>query len=140
VFDWRALALLLLIAAPWYIAILAEEGRGFIDGFILKHNVGRFTGPVSGHAGSLLYYFPVLLVLTLPFTALLVGVARRIREVWRDDLQLYLLIWFVFVFVFFSVSGTKLPHYLLYGYTGLAILMAVEALEVRRPAWLLVPV
>src|SRR3954467_1338037 len=104
VFDWRALALLLVIAAPWYIAILAKEGRGFIDGFILKHNVGRFTGPVSGHAGSLLYYFPVLLLLTLPFTALLVPVAQRVRDVWRDDLQCYLLVWFVFVFVFFSVS------------------------------------
>jgi len=140
VFDWRALALLIAIAAPWYIAILAKEGRGFIDGFILKHNVGRFTGPVSGHAGSLLYYFPVLLVLTLPFTALLVPVARRIRDVWRDDLQLYLLIWFLFVFVFFSVSGTKLPHYLLYGYTGLALLMAVHGFDVKAAFWPLVPV
>src|SRR5439155_948599 len=128
-FDWRALALLIAIAAPWYIAILAKEGRGLIDGFILKHNVGRFTGPVSGHAGSLLYYFPVVLLLTLPFTALLVPVAQRIRDVWRDDLQLYLLLWFVFVFVFFSISGTKLPHYLLYGYTGLVLLAAVASLS-----------
>ena len=59
VFDWRALLLLIAIAAPWYVAILIKEGRAFIDGFILKHNVGRFSGPVSGHAGSLLYYFPV---------------------------------------------------------------------------------
>src|SRR4029077_18683199 len=89
--DWRALALLLAIAAPWYIAILAKEGRGFIDGFILKHNVSPFTGPVSGHAGSLFYYFPVLLLLTLPFTALLIPVVQRVKTLWRDDLQLYLL-------------------------------------------------
>ena len=140
VFDWRALALLIAIAAPWYIAILAKEGRGFIDGFILKHNVWRFTGPVSGHAGSLLYYFPVVLLLTLPFTALLVPVAQRIRDVWRDDLQLYLLLWFVFVFLFFSISGTKLPHYLLYGYTGLVLLMAVHGFDVKAAFWPLVPV
>src|SRR3954463_6813708 len=140
VFDWRALALLLVIAAPWYIAILAKEGRGFIDGFILKHNVGRFTGPVSGHAGSLFYYFPVILLITLPFTALLIPVAQRLKTIWRDDLQLYLLLWFVFVFLFFSISGTKLPHYLLYGYTGLALLMAVHGAALKSTVWPLVPV
>lgn len=140
VFDWRALLLLIAIAAPWYIVILVKEGRGFIDGFIMKHNVGRFSGPVSGHAGSLVYYFPWLLALSLPFTALLFPAGRRIREIWRDDLQAYLLIWFAFVFVFFSFSGTKLPHYILYGYTGLAILMAVHGADMRSSAWALAPV
>ena len=140
VFDWRALLLLFAIAAPWYVVILLKEGRGFIDGFILKHNVGRFTGPVSGHAGSLFYYFPVLILLTLPFTALLVPVARRLRAIWHDDLQLYLLAWFVFVFVFFSLSGTKLPHYVLYGYTGLVLLMAVHGFDLRGTFWPMVPV
>src|SRR6266850_1319513 len=139
VFDWRALLLLLAIAAPWYVVILLKEGRGFIDGFILKHNVGRFTGPVSGHTGSLLYYFPIVLILTLPFTALLVPLAQRVKTVWRDDLQLYLALWFGFVFVFFSLSGTKLPHYLLYGMTGLFILMAIYGPEVKLRFWALLP-
>ena len=139
-FDCRALLVLFAIAAPWYIAILAKEGRAFIDGFIMKHNVGRFSGPVSGHAGRLFYYFPVLVLITLPFTALIVPVATRIRSAWRDDLQCYLLIWFGFVFLFFSLSGTKLPHYILYGYTGLAILMAVHGAELKATFWPLVPV
>jgi len=140
VFDWRALLLLLAIALPWYVVILLKEGRGFVEGFFLKHNVGRFSGPVSGHSGSLLYYFPALLLLNLPFTALLVPVAMRARAIWRDPLQRYLLLWFAFVFVFFSVSGTKLPHYMLYGYTGLVILMAVHVDRLRSPAWALLPV
>jgi 4-amino-4-deoxy-L-arabinose transferase-like glycosyltransferase len=140
VFDWRALLLLIAIAAPWYVVILMKEGRGFIEGFFMKHNVARFTGPVSGHAGSLVYYFPWLVALSLPFTALLVPVALRAREIWRDELQLFLLLWFGFVFVFFSLSGTKLPHYLLYGYTGLAVLMAVRGHDWEYAAWALVPV
>ena len=140
VFDWRALLLLLAIALPWYVAILLKEGRAFVEGFFLKHNVSRFSGPISGHGGSLLYYFPVVLLLTLPFTALLVPVAQRIRDVWRDDLQTYLLLWFAFVFVFFSLSGTKLPHYVLYGYTGLVLLMTVHGFELKANAWPLVPV
>lgn len=139
VFDWRALLLLFAIAAPWYALILAKEGWGFVEGFILRHNVGRFGGPMQGHGGSLLYYFPVVLLLTLPFTALLAGAARRVRDIWRDDLQAYLLLWFGFVFVFFSFSGTKLPHYVLYGMTGLAILMAVHAGKLRSAFWALLP-
>jgi 4-amino-4-deoxy-L-arabinose transferase-like glycosyltransferase len=139
VFDWRALLLLLAIAAPWYVAILYKEGWAFIDGFIMRHNVGRFGGPLQGHGGSLLYYFPVLLLMTLPFTAPLVLVARRWRDVWRDDRSAYLAVWFLFVFVFFSLSGTKLPHYVLYGITGLAILMAVHGDGLRSAAWALIP-
>jgi len=139
VFDWRALLLFFAIVAPWYAAILAQEGWPFVEGFFLKHNVARFGGPLQGHGGSLFYYFPVLLALALPHTALLVPVAARVRALWRDELGAYLLLWFGFVFVFFSLSGTKLPHYVLYGYTGLAILMAARGAEALRPFWALAP-
>jgi 4-amino-4-deoxy-L-arabinose transferase-like glycosyltransferase len=139
VLDWRALLLLLVIAAPWYVVILYKEGWSFVEGFILRHNVARFGGPLQGHGGSLLYYFPVLLALTLPFTALLVPVAQRLKAIWRDDLQAYLLLWFAFVFVFFSLSGTKLPHYLLYGITGLVILATLCAAELKAAFWMLIP-
>ncbi len=82
----------------------------------------------------------MVLILSLPFTALIVPVAQGIRSIWRDDLQLYLLLWFAFVFVFFSLSGTKLPHYLLYGYTGLAILMAVHGADLKVVFWPMLPV
>jgi 4-amino-4-deoxy-L-arabinose transferase-like glycosyltransferase len=139
VFDWRALLVFLAIAAPWYAAILAREGWPFVQGFFIKHNVARFGGPLQGHGGSLLYYFPVLVLLSLPYTALIVPVAAHVRALWRDELAAYLLLWFAFVFVFFSLSGTKLPHYVLYGYTGLVLLMAARGAEMRSPFWALVP-
>src|SRR2546426_12469189 len=40
VFDWRALAPLLATAAPWHIAILAQEGRGFMARALPEHNGG----------------------------------------------------------------------------------------------------
>ena len=59
-------------------------------------------------------------------------VVQRLKAIWRDDLQAYLLLWFAFVFVFFSLSGTKLPHYLLYGMTGLVILVALYGRRAAR--------
>jgi 4-amino-4-deoxy-L-arabinose transferase-like glycosyltransferase len=138
-FDPRALLVFALLALPWYAAILARDGWGFFQGFFVKHNVARFGGPVSGHAGSLVYYFPVVLLGLLPFTALLAPVLRHLRSAWRDDLQAFLLLWFAFVFVFFSLSGTKLPHYMLYGITGLILLMAAYAERIRSRFWALLP-
>lgn len=138
IFDWRGLLLFAAIALPWYAFILHREGRGFVQGFLLN-NVGRFSGTLQRHSGSLVYYVPVLLVWTLPFTALVIQALLRVREAWRDDLQCYLWLWFGFVFVFFSLSGTKLPHYLLYGGTGLFILMAIYGQEARLRFWAFLP-
>ena len=119
VLDPLGLLLFAAIALPWYALILQREGWAFVQGFFLKHNVSRFSGPLQGHAGSLLYYFPVVLIGTCRSPDCLHRlILRGCAAVWRDDLQCYLLLWFAFVFVFFSLSGTKLPHYILYGMTG----------------------
>jgi 4-amino-4-deoxy-L-arabinose transferase-like glycosyltransferase len=138
VFDWRGLLLFATIALPWYALTLHREGWGFVQGLFLN-NVGRFNGSLQGHSGSPVYYIPVLLVGTLPFTAFLIQALLRVREAWRDDLQCYLWLWFGFVLVFFSLSSTKLPHYLLYGMTGMFILMAIYGPEVRLRFWAFLP-
>ena len=139
VLDWRGILLFLAIAAPWYAVILSREGWAFVEGFILKHNVQRFSQPLQSHGGSLIYYFPVVLVAFLPHTGLFLRVFLQIRKIWKDDLQCFLLLWFAFVFVFFSLSGTKLPHYVLYGMSGIFVLMAVQAGEGVSRWWLAVP-
>ncbi|HTS52780.1 MAG TPA: glycosyltransferase family 39 protein [Burkholderiales bacterium] len=139
IFDWRGLLVFVAVALPWYAFILHREGWPFVQGFFLKHNVGRFGGTLQGHAGSLVYYIPTVLIGTLPFTAFLLRAVLRVRAAWRDDLQCYLWLWFGFVFVFFSLSGTKLPHYMLYGMTGMFILMAIYGPEWRSRFWALLP-
>lgn len=141
VFDPRALALFALIAFPWYVVQYLKEGQAFIDGFFFKHNVGRFSSPMEGHGGSLIYYLPVVLVGVMPFTAAAVKAVAHGREIFKgqDDFRLYLLLWFGFVFVFFSLSGTKLPHYMNYGYTGLLILAALYLGELRSRLWAFLP-
>jgi len=124
VFHFPGWAVFLVIAGPWYALEFAAQGQAFIDGFFLKHNVSRFQGPMEGHAGSLLYFVPVLLLGTLPFTGLILRGLAPLRTLWADELARFLLLWFAFVFVFFSLSGTKLPHYIIYGYTPLFLLAA----------------
>ena len=122
--DPVAWCIVLAVALPWYAYAIHRHGDAFIQGFFMKHNVGRFTGPMQGHGGSWAYYLLVWPLLCLPWSVLLVVVLRRSRALWRDPLSRFLWIWSVFVLVFFSFSGTKLPHYLLYGTVPMVILMA----------------
>ncbi len=127
IFDPLGWLLLLAVAAPWYGAQIYLHGRDFIDGFLVRHNLNRFGGTLEGHGGSLWYYFVAAPLLLLPWSGLLWRLAHHVPADWRDPFSRYLLLWFAFVFVFFSLSGTKLPHYLLYGMTPLFLLAASRA-------------
>jgi len=125
-FDPAGWLLLVLIVAPWYGYALHRHGRAFVEGFFVKHNLQRFGGTLEGHSGSILYYVVAVPMLLLPWTGLLAPPLSVLRADWRIGLSRYLWLWFAFVFVFFSASGTKLPHYVLYGLTPLFILMALH--------------
>lgn len=127
----RQWTLFLLIALPWFVILYQQQGPTFLMGFILKHNVGRFSAPMEGHGGSALYYLPVLLFSLLPFTGLLFSLGMRLRAAWATPWVRFGLIWFGLVFLLFSASGTKLPHYLYYGYAGLIPVLAWAAGQAR---------
>lgn len=139
--DGAAWALMLAVALPWYALMLVQHGQAFVDGFLVRHNLSRYQGTLEGHGGSLGYYLLVLPLLMLPWAPLLVQLLRRARALWREPLAGYLLGWAGFVIVFFSLSGTKLPHYALYGLTPLALLtgrlLAAEAPGEALPGVLL---
>lgn len=120
---WPGIALFLVVAVPWHVAQYLKEGQAWIDGFFLEHNVGRFAGAMEGHGGDVWYYLPVLLIAFLPHTALLLRILPRVRQWRQDSLDLYCWLWFAFVFVFFTVSDTKLPHYVYIGIAPLFMLM-----------------
>jgi 4-amino-4-deoxy-L-arabinose transferase-like glycosyltransferase len=125
----------LAVAGPWYLAIYLDNGPAFFESFFLKHNAGRFGGALHGHSGSVFYYFLVLPLILLPFTGWFLRLLPDLRRAWADPLDRFLWLWFLTVFVFFSFSGTKLPHYMLYGATPLFILMARHRDLLRSP-WL----
>ena len=113
-------------------AALIIHGQDFIDGFILKHNVKRFTGTLEGHAGSLFYYVIAVPLLLLPWTGPLIATLRGLRTDIKTATRRFLWLWAGFVVVFFSLSGTKLPHYALYGATPLFMLVAAHREEFKR--------
>ncbi|MRJ02706.1 MAG: glycosyltransferase family 39 protein [Epsilonproteobacteria bacterium] len=139
-FDPVGILIFLAIAAPWYIAEYLEQGERFIEGFILKHNLSRFGGEsMEGHGGSPLYYLVVLLIGLIPFTSVALKALGGIKGWFETPLKRYLAFWFLFVFIFFTLSKTKLPHYIIYGYTPLFILMSLYFEKIRSSLLLFLP-
>jgi 4-amino-4-deoxy-L-arabinose transferase-like glycosyltransferase len=137
--DWKAILLFLAIAAPWFVIQTILEGPGFLTGFFLKHNLSRFDAPMEGHGGNYFFYVPVVLITLLPHTGLLLAALGRLKSLWKDELVRFGLIWFGLVLALFSFSGTKLPHYVFYGYGGLVLVLAHMAVRPRNRWLVLLP-
>jgi 4-amino-4-deoxy-L-arabinose transferase-like glycosyltransferase len=116
----------LLVAAPWYLLILHDQGRAFVDVFLLGHNVARFTSTVHNHPGPIFYYVPVILAGFFPWSGLLVPALAGLRPK-SSRTHLLLLLWLALPLAFFSLAGSKLPGYVLPVLPPLAILMGRAA-------------
>jgi 4-amino-4-deoxy-L-arabinose transferase-like glycosyltransferase len=133
---WLGVLAFLLVALPWYAWVGAETKCEFLRGFILRHNIGRFQSTMENHGGSVFYYPLVLAVGLGPWSAFL-GLAgwygiKGLRgapaapPVTPDDPRLrfrFLWCWAGVYLVFFSLSGTKLPNYILPLYPPVALLL-----------------
>lgn len=122
--DWRGLLLFVAIVLPWHVAVYLDSGWAFFEGFYLHHNLDRYGDPMEGHGGGPWYYLVMAPLLVMPFAGWLLSSLQRLRSDWRDPLERFAWIWFFCVLAVFSLSGTKLPHYLLYGMSGLFVVMA----------------
>lgn len=117
--------LFLLIAAPWYVFMYQIHGGEFINTFLGFHNVTRFTSPEHPSGVLWYYYIPVLIIGFFPWTAVLgQAVYKSLSSQCRESQTLlFFNIWAAAVFLFFSVSQTKLVSYILPMYPALAVLV-----------------
>lgn len=140
------LAVFFLIVSPWFYLVMKANPEFFERFFIYEHYT-RFTTKDLGRYQPWYYFVPILLSGALPWTVLMFdSMARAWRSGTRADKafspERFLLIWAVFIYVFFTVSGSKLPSYLLPMFPALALLMGIRMTQIRERTlmWQLVPV
>src|SRR5215475_4982894 len=109
----RGLWITAAIAGPWFVLCAVRNGWAFLDVFLITHNFERFTTPIFGHDRPVYFFLPVLLLLT--FTK-------------KDHLLLW---WAIVPFVFFSLSRSKLPGYILPMVAPIALLLAREIMQTK---------
>lgn len=123
--NWiKGIILFLFIAAPWYIAEWAIHGEEFINTMFGFYTLGRYLTPIETHAGPWYYYFAVIPLGFLPWTAFLPGAVAHLFKDRKERGSLFIILWLVITFVFFSAARTKLPGYIMSLYPFLALGLA----------------
>lgn len=141
--PWRGLIILLLIAAPWFVAVSLSNPE-FAHFFFIHEHLERFLTKVHHRYEPPWFFLPILLIGMLPWLGslwpgLTAGVPRA-GSGREFQPQRFLLAWAVVVFVFFSISDSKLPSYILPIFPALASLIALEMTAARAClAWQMLP-
>jgi 4-amino-4-deoxy-L-arabinose transferase-like glycosyltransferase len=117
-----------IVALPWY-ALCAERNPGFVRAFILQQNFERYLTPVFEHRQPFWFFVPIILLGLLPWTALLGGTLCDGWRIWREKSYarspgVFVASWSIFPVIFFSVSQSKLPGYVLPAFPPLALILA----------------
>ncbi|CAE19636.1 conserved hypothetical protein [Prochlorococcus marinus subsp. pastoris str. CCMP1986] len=138
----RGLLITVLLSLPWYVLELIKEGRPFWDSFFGYHNFQRYTSVVNNHAEPIWFFLYVMIIGSLPFTPFLFhGIFEAFKDLKTsfkkdytpsESLFIYCLCWLGSVFIFFSISATKLPSYWLPAMPAVAILTSYSYLKLRN--------
>lgn len=113
----------LAIVAPWYIAAEAHN-PGFLYYYFWEEHFSRFATVEFDRAEPWYYFLGVLFVGFVPWSLLLPLVGRESWQDRKNDITLYRILWAAVPFLLFSISKSKLPHYILPVFPPLAMLTA----------------
>jgi 4-amino-4-deoxy-L-arabinose transferase-like glycosyltransferase len=139
---WRTLwvpgiVLFCAVALPWYVAVEIRNPE-FFRVFIVEHNLARFGTNLYHHKEAFWYYLPVVLMATVPWTIFIAGAVIDYLAAWwasgrrlssEDALGAFLGIWLAVPVVFFSISQSKLPGYILPALPAATLLLCVYLQE-----------
>jgi len=132
--DWKGIKrmrllpgmlLMIVIVLSWYAPAVWKGGKDFLNQTLMVHTIDRFAAGWS-KVRPIYYYlynFPADFmpwVLFLP-AALVYGFSREVFKKRKEFL--FLLVWFVVIFLFFSLSKGKRPLYLLPLYPAASLMI-----------------
>ena len=138
-------ALYVLLAAPWFV-LVSRANPEFARFFFVHEHFERFLTESHNRGGEWWYFVPWFAVGIMPW---LIVWAVTLPASWRRaprtdngfSWERFCLVWAAFIFVFFSISGSKLPSYILPMFPALALVLGFELtrLSARALMWIALP-
>src|ERR1043165_9950885 len=127
VFPILGILLFAAVIAPWLWAI-SRAVPDFLHYVLVVETTQRLTTGALKRTGPPWYFIPYLLGGALPWTFVLLGQKLNVR----DRRILYLLLWVAVPLLFFSLSQSKRPQYILPLMQAVALLVARVWCDARR--------
>ncbi|WP_167458325.1 ArnT family glycosyltransferase [Mesorhizobium kowhaii] len=120
----RGLALVVLIVLPWIALITWKSGGAFLQQAVGKDMIGKVASGEESHGLPPGFYMLTYSLFMWPFGLIAVGAGLQALNRLRDDPRLrFCLAWYIPFWLVFELIPTKLPHYVLPAYPGMALLI-----------------
>jgi 4-amino-4-deoxy-L-arabinose transferase-like glycosyltransferase len=116
------------VAAPWY-WLVQQANPQFFHFFFVMQQLQRFlTQAYFNNATPMWFYLPIVLAGFLPWSVFLLQALTRqikcvIKNRYQHPIELFLLLWCIIVFVFFSIPKSKTIGYILPLFPALALIV-----------------
>jgi 4-amino-4-deoxy-L-arabinose transferase-like glycosyltransferase len=133
---FKILLFFLAIALPWYVLAYSANGSIFIDEFFGFHNITRFTQPEHKIGDTPFFYLPVVLGGIFPWSVFFTFAVWCMYKKNKDTTsslqegkpaikapKVFFAVWFLLIFIFFSISRTKLVTYILPLFPAMALVI-----------------
>jgi 4-amino-4-deoxy-L-arabinose transferase-like glycosyltransferase len=130
-------ALVIVLASPWFLYMYWRFNDAFVQGYVLDENVRLYTARRFVNQPNFWFYFRILAAGLLPWTGLLIGrLVDDIRAVVSgerlDGVEILLWTWTAVIVAFFTFSTFKLDHYVFPAAPALCLLCARAWFDVRH--------
>lgn len=113
-FSPIGILIFLLVVCPWLI-LAQKENSDFLWFFFVREHLLRFTTKMHGKTEPFYYYLPLIIGGIMPWSVYLIKAwpGKSIREaLFAKDENRLLLIWILFIFLFYTLSSSKLATYI----------------------------
>ncbi len=122
------LLIFFILTLPWHLLVQWRHPEFFYFYFIKQHFL-RYTMLKIGHYQPVWFFIPAFIIGFFPWIVFLPqALAKTITDIWRDRhehaKELFFFLWAILIFIFFSVSKSKLIPYILPVFPPFAILTA----------------
>ncbi len=115
---------LLVLALPWFWAIMSRAGESFIAESVGRDLLPKLFSGQEGHGAPPGFYFLLFWITFWPAAPLAALSAPAAWAERRERPAAFLLAWLIPCWIGFELVVTKLPHYVLPLYPAVAILIA----------------
>lgn len=130
-FGWGAL-LFLAIVLPWHLVESIRYGREFWHQYLFYHLLQRYSTALEGNAGGVLFYAKILFRQQILFWSLVGSLGYFVAQSRKSRPHLFIAVAVLFIFLFFSAAGTKLPPYILPLYPLAAVMIGMSFADLRQ--------
>lgn len=128
VITLKSIMLFFAIALPWFI-IVCYKNPDFFHYFFVRQHFIRYLTTADNRYEPFWFFIPIIILGFLPWAGFIwTSFKESFLLLWtppskQKDSELFLLMWFMFIFLFFSASKSKLVPYIIPVFSPLAVLV-----------------